>query len=99
LHGVLAIALLIELPFILLEVFGKHSTEAARLASRSMTLGARGWWLLGGAIGVGRIVPLMLLWGLPAAELTHICSGLLALVGIAIWEHLWVEAPQRLPLA
>jgi Fe-S-cluster-containing dehydrogenase component/formate-dependent nitrite reductase membrane component NrfD len=99
LHGVLAMALLIELPFILLEVFGKHSTEAARLASRSMTLGARGWWLLGGAIGVGRIVPLMLLWGLPAAGLTHICSGLLALVGIAIWEHLWVEAPQRLPLA
>jgi formate-dependent nitrite reductase membrane component NrfD len=99
LRGVLAIAITIELPFILLEVFGKHSTEAARLAARSMTLGVRGIWLHIGAIGAGRILPMVLLWGMPGGEWTFRCAGLLALAGIAIWEHLWVEAPQRLPLA
>ncbi len=99
LRGVLAIAITIELPFILLEVFGKHSTEAARLAARSMTLGVRGIWLHIGAIGAGRILPMVLLWGMPGGEWTFRCAALLALAGIAIWEHLWVEAPQRLPLA
>ena len=26
-------------------------------------------------------------------------AGGLALIGVAIYDHLWVEAPQRLPLA
>ncbi|MGE4618873.1 MAG: 4Fe-4S dicluster domain-containing protein [Planctomycetota bacterium] len=99
LRGLLAVALIFELPFILLEVFGKHSTKAASLAAHSMTVGVRGWWLHGGAIFAGRILPILLIVGLPASGISHGLAALLALAGIAIWEHLWVEAPQRLPLA
>ena len=99
LSGLLVVALIFELPFVLLEVFGKHSTEAAAVAARSMTLGSRGWWLGAGAIGACRILPILIILGLPASGLTHGISALLALLGVAIWEHLWVEAPQRLALA
>ncbi|MEE2882301.1 MAG: 4Fe-4S dicluster domain-containing protein [Planctomycetota bacterium] len=99
LRGLLAVALIFELPFILLEVFGKHSTEAAAIAARSMTIGSRGKWFYVGAIGAGRILPILLIIGTSASELSHGFTALLALAGIAIWEHLWVEAPQRLPLA
>jgi formate-dependent nitrite reductase membrane component NrfD len=99
LRGLLAVALIVELPFILLEVYGKHSTKAASLAAHSMTVGVRGWWLHGGAIFAGRILPILLIVGLPASGISHGLAALLALAGIAIWEHLWVEAPQRLPLA
>ena len=64
-----------------------------------MTLGVRGWWLGAGAIGACRVLPVVLVVGLPADGLSHAVAALLALLGIAIWEHLWVEAPQRLPLA
>ncbi len=99
LRGFLAMVLLIELPFILLEVFGKHSTEAARRAAHSMTVGVRGAWLYLGAVGAGRVLPILLLWLSGGGEWVHGCAALLSLMGIAIWEHLWVEAPQRLPLA
>ncbi|MGE4602113.1 MAG: hypothetical protein AAEJ65_04340, partial [Planctomycetota bacterium] len=67
--------------------------------ARSMTLGSRGWWLGAGAIGACRILPILIIVRLLASGLTHGISALLALLGVAIWEHLWVEAPQRLPLA
>ncbi len=99
LRGLLAVALILELPFMLLEVFGKHSTQAAAIAARSMTVGIRGKWFYLGALAAGRILPVVLIVGTTTNEMRSGLAALLALAGIAIWEHLWVEAPQRLPLA
>ena len=40
--------------------------------------------------------PLALLWAAP--EMSVLAGGL-ALLGLLVWEHLYVQAPQRIPLA
>ena len=44
-------------------------------------------------------MPLLWILFLDTGSSLAMIPALLALLGIAIWEHLWVEAPQRLPLA
>lgn len=99
LKGVLMIALILETPFVLLDVHGRHSTEAARRAAHSILKGRRGsvYWV--GVLGLGKLIPLLWMGLLDAHSTFAILPALLALLGIALWEHLWVEAPQRLPLA
>ena len=98
----LMVALVLETSFVLLDVHGRHSTEAARRAAHSILEGRRGiiYWV--GVLGLGRIMPMIILCLLyflyPGSSLVMI-PALLILLGIALWEHLWVEAPQRLPLA
>ena len=93
------IALILETPFVLLDVHGRHSTEAARRAAHSILKGRRGsvYWV--GVLGLGKLIPLLWMGLLDAHSTFAILPALLALLGIALWEHLWVEAPQRLPLA
>ncbi|NCG57303.1 MAG: hypothetical protein GWP35_10410 [Proteobacteria bacterium] len=88
-----------ETPFVLLDVHGRHSTEAARRAAKSILVGHRGrlYWL--GALGLGRLIPILWIVFLDSDKGLAAVPALLALLGIAVWEHLWVEAPQRLPLA
>ncbi len=45
---------------------------------------------------LGHVIPLMTLWFLPG--LLPLASGL-ALVGLLIFEHLYVDCPQRIPLS
>ncbi len=99
LKGLLVIALILETPFVLLDVHGRHSTEAARRAAHSITEGKRGsmYWI--GVLGLGKLIPLLWIGLLDSSSIFAAIPALLALLGIAIWEHLWVEAPQRLPLA
>jgi Fe-S-cluster-containing dehydrogenase component/formate-dependent nitrite reductase membrane component NrfD len=91
--------LILETPFVLLDVHGRHSTEAARRAAKSILVGHRGrlYWL--GALGLGRLIPILWIVFLDSDKGLAAVPALLALLGIAVWEHLWVEAPQRLPLA
>ena len=45
----------------------------------------------------GHLLPLALLW---AARATRpAVAGVLTLLGLLAWEHLYVQAPQRIPLA
>ena len=99
LKGWLLIFLILETPFVLLDVHGRHSTEAARRAAKSILVGHRGRldWL--GALGLGRLIPILWIVFLDSDKGLAAVPALLALLGIAVWEHLWVEAPQRLPLA
>jgi hypothetical protein len=75
------------------EVFGRHATEdakrAARLIQDDVLFGT-------GVLAAGHLIPLALLWGAPSLSLL---AGGLALLGLLAWEHLYVQAPQRLPLA
>ena len=99
LKGLLLFSLILETPFVLLDVHGRHSTEAARRAAHSILEGRRApiYWV--GVLGLGKLVPLLWISFLDTGSGLAVIPALLALLGIALWEHLWVEAPQRLPLA
>jgi formate-dependent nitrite reductase membrane component NrfD len=54
----------------------------------------------GGAVGAGTILPIILL----ATELAHfdvigLLTSLLGLGGLFLWEHIWVQAGQAVPLS
>ncbi len=75
------------------EVFGRHPTEDGRRAAE-LIQGAP--LFTSGVLAMGHLLPLALLWTAPQLNLL---ASLLALVGLLAWEHLHVQAPQRMPLA
>lgn len=72
-----------------------HASEGANRAARLIRRGlyARIFWQY--AIGVGHVVPLLLL--LTGWSLAWALAGLLALVGLFAYEYVYVLAPQRVP--
>jgi Fe-S-cluster-containing dehydrogenase component len=75
------------------EVWGHHATEDARRAARLIQDDAR---FVAGVLTLGHLLPLALLWGAPALGAL---AGGFALAGLLVWEHLFVQAPQQVPLA
>jgi hypothetical protein len=75
------------------EIWGRHPTEDARRAAHLVEsdLG-----FTGGVLLVGHVVPLAILWAAPASAPV---AGGLALAGLFAWEHLYVQAPQKVALA
>jgi Fe-S-cluster-containing dehydrogenase component len=74
------------------EAWGHHATEDARRAARLIHDDLR---FTTGVLAVGHLLPLTLLWGTGQSRL----AGVLALAGLAAWEHLYVQAPQQVPLS
>jgi Fe-S-cluster-containing dehydrogenase component len=75
------------------EVWGHHPTEDARRAARLIQEDPR---FTTGVLAGGHLLPLSLLW---ASFGSPFLVGGLALLGLLIWEHLYVQAPQRIPNA
>ena len=74
------------------EAWGHHATEDARRAARLIQEDVR---FSTGVLVVGHLLPLTLLWATGEAW----PAGALALAGLFAWEHLYVQAPQQVPLA
>ncbi|HET8645825.1 MAG TPA: hypothetical protein VFO85_10070, partial [Vicinamibacteria bacterium] len=75
------------------EVWGRHATEDARRAAHIIQDDPR---FTTGVLAMGHLLPLALLW-----SRTDV-GGLIAatsLLGLLVWEHLYVQAPQQVPLA
>ena len=97
----LAIAALAHLGILLLEhVFTPSPTLGHELAARAIRKGpyARLFWI--GAIGLGGLAPVILIWlaagsGFSLALLAP--AGLVALGGGFAWEYIWVYAGQSVP--
>ena len=75
------------------EVWGRHATEDARRAAHLIEADIR---FSTGVLAIGHLLPLALLWLAPSFEAV---AGSLALTGLLLWEHLYVQAPQRIPNA
>lgn len=75
------------------EVWGRHATEDARRAA-ALIQGSPAFTSL--VLALGHLVPLALLWATPALAPS---ASILSLVGLLVWEHLYVQAPQRIPNA
>lgn len=92
----LQLLLVVNAGLVAQDVWGRHSTTDASTAARLMRTGRSGALLIGGVVVAGHVVPTLLLF---AGGVAQIPAALLVLAGIAIYEHLWVQAPQRVPLA
>jgi len=75
------------------EVFGSHASEDARRAARLIHDDPR---FTSGVLVLGHLLPLALLWASPRLDAA---ASALALGGLLIWEHLYVQAPQMIPNA
>jgi Fe-S-cluster-containing dehydrogenase component len=75
------------------EVWGRHPTEDARRAAHLIQGDLR---FTTGVLAVGHLLPIALLWASPALGSF---AGSLALAGLLLWEHLYVQAPQQVPNA
>ncbi len=67
------------------------------LAVRAIRSGAfrKLFWI--GALGLGGIAPVLLVWAAGASLLTLSLAALVALAGGAAWEYIWVFAGQSVP--
>jgi formate-dependent nitrite reductase membrane component NrfD len=96
---VLALGLAASLLLILSEINLPHVTAHTRQAIHNMTTGDAALPFWGAALVVGTAIPLMLaLWGWaggPAAVVA--LAGLLALMGLAVYETMYVRAGQSVP--
>ncbi len=82
---------------LLLELTTTHPTEDAKRTVNMIVKGRYARLFYGGVILVGNLLPIgLLLFG--GSSLFLGLAGALVLLGIYFTEHIWVEAPQRIPL-
>ena len=89
--GALVICLPLHLAILVGEIAMPRATENARYAARLITHGQYRGVFWAGAVGVGGLLPLLLL---PVAAGI---AGLFALAGLLAWEWCFVMAGQRVP--
>lgn len=95
--GVGLVMLFVSLILLVFELWTTHSTEDAHTVVKMITRGrfSLAFWL--GTILVGHALPIVLiLWG---GEFGAIVAGVLMLAGMYVGEHIWVKAPQLVPLS
>lgn len=91
-NGVLLVALILHGALIAFDLTAVHSSNDARIAARSVH--SRNLWFWIGAVLVGIVAPIVLIvLGVTGA------SGQLALIGLIIYERIWVRAGQIVPLS
>ena len=94
----LIVALILNLFTVVTELTMTHPSTAAHTVVKMITKGRyKGlFWI--GVILIGNLIPLAALLVVPSANMLIVAS-VLVLIGIYVTEKIWVEAPQRIPLA
>jgi Fe-S-cluster-containing dehydrogenase component/formate-dependent nitrite reductase membrane component NrfD len=101
LHAVLLWGLLANV-FIMLvgELWMPHGTQDAAHAARLILRGTYSRLFWGMVIGVGHVVPVLLLALIPGTSMGITgLAGLCALAGLLVFEHIWLIAGQSVPLS
>jgi hypothetical protein len=93
LYGSIAVNLIV----IAAELMTTHPTADAKATVQIIVSGvfSAHFWL--GTVILGNVLPLLLMWLGGAPELA--LAGVAVLAGIYITEHIWVRAPQLIPLS
>jgi len=98
LKNTMIIALVINVFTLVTELTITHPTTSVKMVVKMITKGRYKnlFWLV--TVLIGNIIPLVLLF-FGNGEIITVLSGVCVLIGILITEKIWVEAPQRIPLA
>ena len=98
LSTIMIISLIVNLFTLVTELTITHPTTAAKTVVEMITKGRYKnlFWLV--TVLIGNIIPLGILLFV-GGEMSVVFSGICVLIGILITEKIWVEAPQRIPLA
>jgi Fe-S-cluster-containing dehydrogenase component/formate-dependent nitrite reductase membrane component NrfD len=101
LHSLLALTLLADLAYFFPAELGLYhrQTRACAQAARIITHGAlrQRFWI--GVVLLGHLLPLALLWLQPSSAAASLLAGLAALGGLALYEDLFIQAGQAVPLS
>jgi Fe-S-cluster-containing dehydrogenase component/formate-dependent nitrite reductase membrane component NrfD len=82
------------------ELWLPHGTQDAAKAATMMVRGAYAKCFWGVVVVVGHAVPLLLLVLVPGSVLmVSLVAGVLSLIGLLVYEHLWLMAGQAVPLS
>ncbi|MBT8259538.1 MAG: polysulfide reductase NrfD [Bacteroidia bacterium] len=94
----LTIALAVNLFTMITELTMTHPSTAAHTVVEMIVKGrySKLFWI--GVIALGNVIPLVLIWAWPSST-AMVIAAVLVLFGIYFTEKIWVEAPQRIPLA
>jgi formate-dependent nitrite reductase membrane component NrfD len=95
--GALAFCQVLHLLLVGCEVSMPHVTDNAGYAVRLITHGPFRKLFWGGAVVVGGILPLLLLWAGPSSALAVGASSVLALAGLFAFEWCFIMAGQSVP--
>ncbi|MDC9722318.1 MAG: polysulfide reductase NrfD [Urechidicola sp.] len=95
---VMIIALSVNLFTMITELTMTHPSTSAHSVVKMITKGRYKNLFWFGVVAVGNVLPLVLLVLIPSA-MTLTLAAVLILLGIYATEKIWVEAPQRVPLA
>ena len=95
---IISISLVVNLLTLVSELTITHPTKAAKKVVTMILKGQYQGLFWFGTVVVGNILPLILIQFLPST-LSLAGAGVLIIIGIYITEKIWVEAPQRIPLA
>jgi len=95
---ILSGALLFNLLTMVTELTITHPTTAAKTVVKMITKGQykKLFWI--GVVLVGNVLPLIIITMVPS-KMTLSLGAILVLAGIYVTEKIWIEAPQRIPLA
>jgi formate-dependent nitrite reductase membrane component NrfD len=99
LANLIVISLFTNVAMIFGELFTKHGADDAVRSGELLTKGAlrKSFWIW--VIGVGTIVPVLLILLPVGSAVPNIIAAVLALFGLWMYEHLWIKAGQALPLS
>ncbi|MFN6963449.1 MAG: 4Fe-4S dicluster domain-containing protein [Pyrinomonadaceae bacterium] len=91
--------IILNLLTIALELTTTHATSDAATVAKMITRGrfALPFWL--GTILIGSILPLAIMILFTVSGPTAVAVGLMILIGLYFGEHIWVKAPQLVPLS
>jgi Fe-S-cluster-containing dehydrogenase component/formate-dependent nitrite reductase membrane component NrfD len=90
-------SLIFSLGVLAFELTTPHATADASRAGRMITCGVFAPLFWGGVVGAGLLLPLLLL--VSGSLLLIALAALLSLAGLFLNEHIWVRAPQLIPLS
>ena len=99
LQNVMWISIGINLFVLFVELYTTHSTDDAKRTVQAILKGRYQFLFWAGVVVFGNIIPLVLLLAAGDNSLILAGSGVLVLIGIYLVNHIWVEAPQRIPLS
>ena len=98
LKNMLLITMGVNLVTLFFELTTTHPTVDSSRVSDMITNGQYSKLFYGGTLLLGNILPILVLVIGGSTPIMLAVAGVLVLVGIYFTEHIWVEAPQRIPL-